>query len=53
MENKPVNPFGAKSLIAKGFVKETWWIMALGGTDSAQLKALGSPTKQTSCFNSG
>lgn len=34
----PVNPCGARSLIAKDFVRETWWTMALGGPDSAPLK---------------
>lgn len=34
----PVNPCGAKHLIAKDFIKETWWTMALGRPDSAQLK---------------
>lgn len=34
----PVNPRRAGSLIAKDFIRETWWTMALGGPDSAQLK---------------
>lgn len=34
----PVNPSSAKNLIAKDFIKETWWTTSFGGSNSAQLK---------------
>lgn len=35
---RPVNPHRAESLIARDFISETWWTMALGRPDSALLK---------------